>query len=76
MKLLPVSQVHIFDQIIQNFNQIRKEFNVDDVRESKKEIKITNQLMLRIIDLDIYFARPSNVELRRREFGLCFKILK
>lgn len=31
MELFPVSQIEIFDNLIQNFNKVRKEFNINDV---------------------------------------------
>lgn len=73
VELLAVTQVDIFNQMIQNFNEIREKFNVDDVSEP---LKNKNKSFNSRSNLQTYFANPSKVVLSSFEFGFCFKILK
>lgn len=74
MKLLAVAKVDVLNEMIQNFDQVGEELNVDDVSESVNEKgRVKENLFLLF---STYFANPSSVELRSFEFGFCLRILK
>ena len=73
VKLLAVTQVDVFNEMIQDFNEVGEKFNVDDVSEPAKN---KNKSFNSPSNFQLYFANPSKVVLSSFEFGFCFKILK